>query len=92
MCYAGMGVHIFPLLIKLLVEGGVDSSCVHVVPSRDDEIASVPEAKVPDGRCDLLLVVVTRTPVPDCHEVNIVMTSKLNLSMLKIKSKYDLPT
>ena len=87
-----MGVHIFPFLVKLLIEGGVDSSCVHVVSSRDNEIASVPEAKVPDGRCDLLLVVVARTPVPDCYEVNIVVTSELDLSMLKIKSEYDLPT
>ena len=86
MCNAGMGVHIFPLLVKLLIEGGVDSSCVHVVSGRDDEIASVPEAKVPDGRCDLLLVVVARTPVPDCDEVNFIVTSELDLSMLKIKS------
>ena len=92
MGYAGMGVHIFPLLVKLLIEGGVDSSCVHVVSGRDDEIASVPEAKVPDGRCDLLLVVVARTPVPDCDEVNFIVTSELDLSMLKIKSEYDLPT
>ena len=45
----------------------------------------MPEAKVPDGCSDLLLVVVSRTPVPDCNEVNIVMPGQLDLNMLKIK-------
>ena len=87
MCNAGMGVHIFPLLIKLLIEGRVNSSCVHVVPSWDDEIASVPEAKLPYGFCNLLLVVMPRTPISDGNKVNIIMTGELNLSMLKFEGK-----
>ena len=90
MCYAGMGVYIFPLLVKLIIKGRVHSSCVHVVSSWDDEIASVPEAEVPNGCRNLLLVMVAGTPVPDCNKVNIVMTVELELNMLKIKSNMNM--
>ena len=85
-----MGVHIFPLLIKLLIKGRIDSSCVHVVPSWDDEIASVPGAELPNGFCNLLLVVMPRTPISDGNEVNIVMTGELNLNMLKFESNANM--
>ena len=90
MCYAGMGVYIFPLLVKLIIKGRVHSSCVHVVSSWDDEITSVPEAEVPNGCRNLLLVMVAGTPVPDCNKVNIVMTVELELNMLKIKSNMNM--
>jgi len=48
MANAGMGVDISPLLRKLLVEGSVHPRRVHVVPGGDDEVASVPEAEVPN--------------------------------------------
>ena len=76
---AGMGVHIFPLLRELLVEGAVHPRCVHVVPGGDDEVASVPEAEVPHRVRHFVLVVMPGAPVSDGNEVKIVMTVQLHL-------------
>ena len=56
MSYTGIGVHIPPSLVEEIVEGRINSIVVHVVPGRDDEVASVVEAKLAQGSCDLLLV------------------------------------
>ena len=56
MGYAGIGVYVLPPLIEQPIKRGFDSNCVHVVPGRDNEVASVVEAKLAQGSCDLLLV------------------------------------
>ena len=79
MGYAGIGVNVLPSLIEQPIKGGFDSIHVHVVPGRDDEVASVVEAKLTQGSRDLLLVQMSRTPVPDCNKVDLVLNGQLHL-------------
>ena len=78
---AGMGVHIFPLLSKLLVKGSIHPCRVHVVPGRDNEVASVPETKVSHGVCNLVLMVMSIAPVPDGNEMEFIVTVQLHLDI-----------
>ena len=79
MSYTGIGVHIPPSLVEEIVEGRIHSIVVHVVPGRDDEVASVVEAKLTQGSGHLLLVQMSSAPVPDGNKVDLVLDGQLHL-------------
>ena len=79
MSNAGIGVNVLPLLSERPIKGGFDSIHVHVVPGRDDEVASVVEAKLTQGSGHLLLVQMSSAPVPDGNKVNLVLDGQLHL-------------
>ena len=76
---AGIGVNVLPLLIEQPIKGGFDSIHVDVVPGRDDEVASVVEAKLTQGSGHLLLVQMSSAPVPDGNKVDLVLDGQLHL-------------
>ena len=79
MSNAGIGVNVLPLLSERPIKGGFDSIHVHVVPGRDDEVASVVEAKLTQGSGHLLLVQMSSAPVPDGNKVDLVLDGQLHL-------------
>ena len=79
MSYTGIGVHIPPSLVEEIVEGRINSIVVHVVPGRDDEVASVVEAELTQGSCHLVLVQMSRAPISDGDKVDLVLIGQLHL-------------
>ena len=68
---AGVGVHIAPRLVKLIVRGRADSVAVDVVSSGHDEVAVMEQAPSAHGRGNLVLVVVTGAPISDDDEAHL---------------------
>ena len=75
----GIGVYVLPPLIEQPIKRGFDSNSVHVVPGRDNEVASVVEAELTQGSRHLVLVQMSRTPISNGDKVDLVLIGQLHL-------------
>ena len=65
---AGVGVHLTPRLIKLVVSWRADPVALDVVSGGHDKVAIVEQAPSSHGRGNLVLVVMARTSVSYYNE------------------------